>query len=260
LGLEKTGVGRGNGILWHKELSEFIKLKTLVFAAENSSWSIAKMGQFSTCDFIGTRTRFQRFSDSKLFHGWIQYINLSSMVVRSATDSFMQKGERFIFHVSSSHSNARFIADFSGVDGLEMMRTSSLVLQDSTTASLIEVPEANFAFKVVSQLEYQPPTEEVRYMVDGWVVQVHNAAGAETKAFLSDVSETGAGILSPTSYQRGERVVLHVEARDRELELEAEIRYSVRSKIAPDMFKAGLKFNDFGRLEGAVWRNFLKAA
>jgi len=172
----------------------------------------------------------------------------------------MTKGERFIFHVASTHANARFVADFSGVDGLELFRTTSLVLKDASTANIIEVPEANFAFKVVSQLEYQPPSEEMRRMVNGWVVRVHTAAGAESKAFLSDVSDSGAGILSPTSFQRGEQVVLHVDADDKGLELAAEVRYSVRSKIAPDMYKSGLKFSEFGRLEGAVWRNFLKAA
>ncbi len=218
------------------------------------------MGQFSTSDFIGTRTRFQRFSDSKLMHGWISSFTLSHLTVRATTDHYLQKGDRFIFHVSSPHTNARFVADFSAVDGLELFRTMNLQFDGENQANVIEVPEASFQFRVVSQLEYQPPTEEVRQAVGGWVVEVRRENGSFENAFLSDVSETGAGILSPVSYQRGELVSLRLEAQMRSLELNAEVRYSVRSKIAPDMFKSGLKLCEFGRLEGAVWRNFLKAA
>ncbi|MBC8066191.1 MAG: PilZ domain-containing protein, partial [Chlorobia bacterium] len=163
-------------------------------------------------------------------------------------------------HISSSHANARFVADFQTIDGLELVRTMNVRLEDETESSVIDVPEANFAFKVVSQLEYQAPTEEVRHNVGGWVVQVKDPSGESTSAFLSDVSETGAGILSSVSYQRGEILSVRIESMARGLDLEAEVRYSVRSKIAPDMFKTGLKLCEFGRLEGAVWRNFLKAA
>lgn len=218
------------------------------------------MGQFSTNDFVGTRTRFQRFSDSKLMNGWISAFTLSNLTVRATTEHYLQKGDRFIFHVNSPHTNARFVADFLGVDGIELFRTMNLQFDGDNQANLIEVPEASFQFRVVSQLEYQPPTEEVRQAVGGWVVEVSRHDNTTEKAFLSDVSETGAGVLSPVAYQRGEIVRLKLDAQMRSLELSAEIRYSVRSKIAPDMFKSGLKLCEFGRLEGAVWRNFLKAA
>lgn len=217
------------------------------------------MGHYSTSDFVGTRTRYQRFSDSKLFSGWIESFSPNSIVVRTATDSYIKKGDRFIFHVGSVNTNARFVADFQVIDSLELIRTQSILAGDKQ-ANLVDVPEANFAFKLVSQLEYQPTTEEVRHSVGGWMVQVKGPSGVLCSAFLSDVSETGAGILCADSYQRGERVTIYVEAMARCLELEAEVRYSVKSKIAPDMFKTGLKLCDFGRLEGAVWRNFLKAA
>lgn len=218
------------------------------------------MGQFSTCDFVGTRTSFQRFSDSKLFHGWVQGFTLANLVVRTTTDHLLKKGDRFIFHVVAKHTNARFVAEFSAVDGLELIRSMTLPMGNQGTANLVEVPEANYSFKLVSQLEYQPATEEARHMVGGWVVEVRNSEGDRQNAFISDVSDTGAGILSALPYKRGEIVTVKIEGLGRGLELDGEVRYSVRSKIAPDMYKTGLKFNEFGRLEGAVWRNFLRAA
>jgi hypothetical protein len=218
------------------------------------------MGHYSMNDFVGTRTRYQRFSDSKLFHGWVEGFTLTSIVVRTATDSWIKKADRFIFHVGSNHANATFVADFQAIEGLELVRTQSLPVSGDVPASLVEVPEANFSFRLVSQLEYQAPTEEARHNVGGWVVKVKGPSGSFCSAYLSDVSETGAGILCGESYQRGDRITIYVEALDRCLELEAEVRYSVRSKIAPDMIKTGLKLCEFGRLEGAVWRNFLKAA
>ncbi len=218
------------------------------------------MGHFSTSDYIGTRTRFQRFSDSRLFHGWIENFTLGTIVVRCATDNWVKKGDRFIFHVCSQHANARLVADFQGVDSLELIRSMNLSFQGEVNTSVIEVPEANFLFNVMSQLEYLPPTEEVRHMVGGWVVQVWSQRGAEHNAFLSDVSENGAGILCDASFQRGETVTIKIDAMMRSLEMTAEVRYSVKSKLAPDMYKTGLKLHEFGRLEGAVWRNFLKSA
>ena len=193
-------------------------------------------------------------------HGWVSNFTLSQVTVRATTDQYLNKGDRFIFHVSSPHTNARFVADFTSVDGLELLRSMNISLDGESQASVIEVPEASFQFRVVSQLEYQPPTEEARQAVGGWVVEVRRQSGAVENAFLSDVSETGAGILSSIAYQRGEIVSLRLDAQMRSLELNAEVRYSVRSKIAPDMYKSGLKLCEFGRLEGAVWRNFLKAA
>lgn len=218
------------------------------------------MGQFSTCDFIGTRTQFQRFSDSKLFSGWIQNFTLGSLQVHASADYLINKGDRLIFHVVSTHANARLVADFVSVKGLDLIPTSSIHLAGSSAANVVESPAANYCFKVVSQLEYLPPTEEARHMVGGWVVQVASPSGNFANAFLSDVSEAGAGILGPVAYQRGDIVSVHLDAMEKSLDLEAEIRYSVKSKIVPDMYKSGLKFREFGRLEGAVWRNFLKAA
>ncbi len=217
------------------------------------------MGHYSTSDFIGTRTRFQRFSDSKLFHGWVESFTLSAIVVRTSTDSLIKKADRFIFHVGSNHSSARFIADFKCINSLELMRGQSLT-DGGVQASLVEVPEANFSFGLVSQLEYQAPTEEVRHNVSGWVVQVKGADGSLCNAYLSDVSENGAGILCSQPHQRGEHITICVEALPKSLELEAEVRYSVKSKIAPDMYKTGLRLCEFGRLERAIWRNFFKAA
>ncbi len=218
------------------------------------------MGHSSVTDFVGTRTRFQRFSDSKLMNGWINHFSLNNLSVRSSTENYLQRGDRFIFHAASPLANARFIADFVGVDGLELFRSSNIQLNENSQANILEFPEASYSFRLVSQLEYQPPTEEVRLATDGCVAEVIRADGSSQNTFLSDVSESGAGVLGPEPFKRGEIVRLKIDAQMRSLEIEAEIRYSVRSKVAPDMYKSGLKLHGFGRLEGAVWRNFLKAA
>lgn len=219
------------------------------------------MRHFATSDFIGTRARFQRFSDSKLFHGWIESFNLESVVVKAPTDVLIHKADRFIFHVNCTGAAGRFLADFQGMDGFEMMRSFSVPMEKgSPSVSIIDVPEARFMFKLMSQVEFEEPVENFRRMVDGWIVKIEDQAERTYTAYLSDVSDEGAGILSPQVFQRGQVVRVHLEASMRSLTIDAEVRYCVKSRLAPDMFKSGLKLREFGRLEGAIWRNFLKAA
>jgi len=218
------------------------------------------MGHFSTFDFVGTRTRFQRFSDSKLFHGWIENFSPSYLVIRTDDASLFQEGDRYIFHASSKRCGVRFIADFEFMGRSQNWIDAKSLSYDSVRKTFQDVGSSSLTLRVASQLEYQPTNEEARQMVGGLIVTIANSKGNEISAYLSDLSDFGAGILSDSSFDRGEHVTIKVRSHSSVMEYSAEVRYSVKSKIAPGMFRSGLKLSEYGRLEGAVWRNILKAA
>ena len=216
------------------------------------------MGQFSTHGFLGTRARFQRFSDSEVFRGWIDAFTIKLLCVRLSTAN-LNPGERFVFHVANGTCNARFIGDLLAKSETDLKLPPSL-------SSLLptETPEHagayQYHFRVASQFEYLPRSEEARIAMDGGIIEVNSEECGEDRVFLSDISEHGAGILGTSAYSRGAILSLKVSAARRTLELKGEVRYCIRSKIVPDMYKTGLKLDGLDRLEAAEWRNLMRAA
>jgi hypothetical protein len=221
---------------------------------------IATMGHFSTFDFVGTRTRFQRFSDSKLFHGWIENFSPSYLVIRTDDAASFHEGDRYIFHASSRRCGVRFVADFEFLGRSQHWIDAKSLTYDSVRKTFQDVGAASLTLRVASQLEYQPTDEDSRQMVGGLIVTIADSQGKEVSAYLSDLSDFGAGVLSDSLFNRGENVTIKVRSHSSVMEYPAEVRYSVKSKIAPGMFRSGLKLAEYGRLESAVWRNILKAA
>lgn len=213
------------------------------------------MGELSSGEMIGTRVRFQRFSDSKIFHGWFQGFTTESFLVHAQVTTPLVIGDRFFFQVAAMDSDVRFIGDFLTVGPSDKARNLG-----DRLPSEIEEDERELQFKLTGQIQFRPLTEEPRRRVGDRIVTIAEGSGAEVPALLSDVSPSGAGILCGKQFQKGQIIRLHLESLQRQSSFEAEVRYCVRSRGVPDMFKAGLKFREFGRVEEALWKSMLRQA
>lgn len=213
------------------------------------------MGELSSGEMIGTRVRFQRFSDSKIFNGWFQGFSSESFLIHAQVTAPLVIGDRFFFQVAAMDSDVRFIGDFLTVGPADKAQNLG-----DRLPSEIEEDERELQFKLTGQIQYRPLTEEPRRRVGDRIVTVSDESRVESPALLSDVSPSGAGILGNRQFQKGQIIWLHLETMQRQTSFKAEVRYSVPSKSVPDMYKSGLKFHDFGRLEEALWKSMLRAA
>ena len=193
------------------------------------------MGQFATGDFVGTEVKAQRWFDSKSLGGKIERLTLGVLVVTHDPERWMQRGDRFIFHLEGKRTRARLIAHY-----------------DRFEAG----PPARHYYRVISHLEYQPPRLEPRHPVDGGLVEIEMEEMRST-AFVADVSESGLGILCDRQFPRGAEVfVCGMDGGA----VEAEVRYSVKSSLAPAMYRTGLKMREARWKENSLWTSFLRAA
>src|SRR5258707_14302531 len=78
-----------------------------------ASQAITKLMRTSTqTKLIGTRCRFQRISDSKVFGGWLDDFHNMNVMVRGEFGGALRVGDRVLFTLSSGHAGAAFFGQF----------------------------------------------------------------------------------------------------------------------------------------------------
>ena len=61
------------------------------------------MSRINTRDFVGTRARFQRLRDARLFNGWIENFFGSKVEVTTSTEFPVEIGDEFRFEGFGHH-------------------------------------------------------------------------------------------------------------------------------------------------------------
>lgn len=203
-------------------------------------------------EFVNTRARFQRLSDSKFFTGWVEDFGFPSLALRCAPEAELAVGDKFLFELYGEKANCIFIGTLEVVDGLDALKQVSVAEQSA-------IPEITFEFRILSEYRYIQPKESVRKAVQSLTATITRAKG-EFEVAVSDVSSTGAGILTSEKFDVGELVQLRVTAMMRTITLQCQVRYSRADRRLAGMYRSGLQFENMNRVDVVSWTKVMDAA
>lgn len=203
-------------------------------------------------EFAGTRTRFQRLSDYRLFHGWIQDFFGDRLVISSSPDVVLVTGQEFSFEAYGPSSVAMFTArlefgtDF-GVIQADMSADDRAVRQRILAAADIE-----FDFVVTSDVKFLAQSEEVRVASRAAQVEcrLHEFCVSGT---LLNSSANGMGLITTYQLEVGDVYEVTVATHIGTVTCQCQCRYSRPDKHVDSMWRSGMKIVDIDRIARARW-------
>jgi hypothetical protein len=182
--------------------------------------------------FINTRARFQRLTDAKLFSGWVRHFGKNTLVVSLTRDGVVKAGDIFIFQVFGPGSVAMFEA----------------------TVSLAKGQEITLA--ITNDVRLIRSSEEMRVLVEGMTGTLLYEL-REHEIMFVDVSDKGAGVLSPRSIPKDATVELHIDTSQGKVICTGEIRYCKLEPKIPGQYRIGMRLTPQNRIDIARWQKLM---
>lgn len=176
----------------------------------------------------GTRVRFQRLSDAKLFAGWVSGISEHHISIRSSGPTPVSPGDRFMVEVFGHGRNLQFEA------------TLASALEEA-----LELEVAGAMRETVSQ-------EPVRVAVADLPCTL-TWPGGQTNAEVVDISLAGLGLNSREEVPRGTKVGLEVRLPAGTVQCDGEIRYCRADKERGSSYRLGVLITYIDRINRARW-------
>lgn len=206
---------------------------------------------------IGSRTRFQRFEDARIFSGWIIGINQQQVRVRLDFHPSIAVGQQFRFHVFGGPADSTFEAVLAEFDDTEVTR--NLVFQQVDGKEQVAVGELAATFAIHSSLRFSPGTEARRVEAGNFdVVVLHEES--EMEAVPLDKSMHGLGLLLRQELPRGAQVRVKMRVGLLEFEVDAKVNSCRNSGVSDQPFRVGFVFVNPDRIFTGRWSTMLEAA
>jgi hypothetical protein len=212
------------------------------------------MGRVPYSEFIGSRVRFQRINDQRVFAGWIKALKSDSAHFLTEEPIPVESNERFLCQVQGPSADAYFIAAATGMP----VGTSSYV-HGSTALKRVNMPALDYQFEIVTQVQFRDSQQHARKSIGAMVASYVNSDGHDSEVLVTDASGGGMGVIGWEEMKRGDTIEVEIQAGPESLCFHCEVRHCrVEPKII-GAYRLGLKFQNAERIALASWRKFISA-
>lgn len=215
------------------------------------------MSRINTRDFVGTRARFQRLRDARLFNGWIENFFGNKVEVTTSTEFPVEIGDEFRFEGFGHHISVVFNAKLEAVHQVDLGDLSALQAIEGSNARILEARTSTLSLVVTNQARYAASSETVRVKVQDLYTKVNWQMFAED-GFVTDVSPMGVGLLLREKISVGEPVDVQIQTNLGLVKATGSVRHCRPERDRPGYNRLGVMFTDLGRLERPKWERFLK--
>ncbi len=202
------------------------------FAAPRCALSRARRLTVSLSRFKKSRARLQRFSDAKIFRGWIETLNQGTACVEFADKSSLAAGDQF--HVEA-HGPGK-IATF--------------------TARVALVSDSSVILEIEGPVRFAEPTEDSRFRIDGLTAKI----GVQDRRFdaeVLDVSAKGIGLSTSAPFGKGDPVAIELATRFGAIQGAGEVRYCRALEAGALRFRIGVLWVEMSRVDQGRWMRIL---
>jgi hypothetical protein len=214
------------------------------------------MSKISAQDFVGTRARFQRLSDAKLFAGWIEDFFGNNVVISTNTNHSVQIGDEFRFEGFGNHIAVVFVARLEAVGKLDLAKESVVTAVEGTNARIVEAKRVRLELQVSSPVRFSASKENLRMLVSD-VFTVLNEGERQIEAVVIDVAKQGIGLVSKSNVKPKEYVSVRMETRLGAIEAKGNVRYCTIDKDRVGFYRIGIMFTDMDRVNRPRWDRFI---
>ncbi len=214
------------------------------------------MSRITPEDFVGTRCRFQRLRDAKIFNGWINNYFGNAVEVATLTDAPVEVGDEFRIEGYGNHISIVFNAVLKDVGSLDL-KTSTFLKNTDGSSGHIEAKQVAFILEVSSVVRFSSSIEPIRLRVQNLESELIIGERVQ-KGFAVDISNSGAAIIIAKEVQKETACKLILETRQGKIAVLGTVRYCRKDASRPNQYRVGIMFLDFGRIERQRWERLLK--
>jgi PilZ domain-containing protein len=190
---------------------------------------------------LNSRALLQRVTDAHFYTGWVRSYNEEELQVQLPRGSELEPGEKFVIEVYGDETHA-------------MLHCRLGVMTEGLAVFTLEDPPRYLAQK-----------EPVRKKVDdiSGTLTILKVPGEQEQpdtvidVVVIDISQDGAGIISPLRVTRGSTIKLLVRTAAGPITRNGEVRYCKPEPQHRETYRVGVLLKDMGRLESARWARLL---
>lgn len=216
------------------------------------------MSRISPHDFVGTRARFQRLRDAKLFTGWIEDFKDNIVTISTNTNHAVQIGDEFRFEGFGPQVAVVFNAKLESIGELDLATQGLITTVEGTNARIVEAKRVKLELFVSSPVRFSASTENLRMQADN-TSTVLSFPGGQVAGFTIDIAKQGIGFICQKPLKAQQLVHVRIETKIGPIDAEGCVRYCVPDKDRVGMLRVGVMFTDMDRVNKPRWDRFLSA-
>ncbi|ARU39894.1 hypothetical protein CCB80_01580 [Armatimonadetes bacterium Uphvl-Ar1] len=210
------------------------------------------MATISAASFVGTRTRFQRLRDAKIFSGWIESCDGDLITLSTNTQAAIQIGDVFRIegygHKVSMIVNAQILR----VGQLDLMSDGIVAGISGTKSSVIEAKRVTFQMRMSGPSRFSSSNENVRIKTPLLPVMVKSSQG-EIQGFSLDVSMQGIGFTTAAVLVADEDIEAAIQTKYGMLSFRGNVRYCTSDRDRDGMYRCGIHLDPLDRTVSPKW-------
>lgn len=215
------------------------------------------MGRIAVDDFIGTRTRFQRVGDAKVFAGWLEEFAGNDVCVCAYNSDPVNIDEEFLFSAQGKGYKACFFGKLRRVQPLELSSEGLIIPIKGSKALLVESSKVRLAVAINSNVLFRGSNEGVRILYPDVPVSLAKD-NAVLQTTTCNVSENGMCLLGDRLLGEGEVFDAAVSMPDALIALRVECRYSQPEPDRPGVFRSGFRIESAERINRSRWNKLIE--
>jgi len=213
------------------------------------------MSKITIDNFVGTRTRFQRLRDAKIFSGWIESYFGSRLELSTNTNHAVQIGDEFRIegygHKVSMVVSARLVE----IAQLDLLAEGMVTAVAGTNSRIVEAKRVLLRLEVTSPVRFSGSTENVRIKTKSIPVLLEQ--GKEFQGFCLDVGAQGFSFTTTEPVAVNEEIRAQLQTNQGVIRCSGNVRYCRLDRDREGMNRCGVHLNPFDRTTGPKWEAFI---
>ncbi|MFM9873027.1 MAG: PilZ domain-containing protein [Fimbriimonadaceae bacterium] len=214
------------------------------------------MSKITIDNFVGTRTRFQRLRDAKIFSGWIEAYNGSMLDLSTNSNHTMNIGEEFRVEGYGHKISMVVNAKLSEIGKLDLVKEGKLPSVEGTNARTIEAKRDLFRMEVLGSVRFASSSENVRIKTPAIPLLVKQGSN-ELQGFSLDVSQQGIAFTTSGTLVVNEQVDAQIQTSRGVIVCSGTVRYCLPDKDRVGMCRCALHLDPFDRISAPKWEAFM---
>ncbi len=214
------------------------------------------MTKISINSFVGTRTRFQRLRDAKLFSGWIESYSGAFVELSTSTNFAVQIGDEFRIegygHKIAMSANAKLVE----IGKLDLQKEGMVMAVAGTSSVIVEAKRVLLRLEMSSPARFSASIENLRVKTPSIPI-LFDQQGNEFQGFCLDVGQQGLGFTTTESPKVNQEIQARLQTGQGVIHCTGNVRYCLPDNDRPGMRRCGVHLNPFDRTTGPKWERFI---
>jgi hypothetical protein len=196
-----------------------------------------------------TRTTFQRFSDARLFRGWVTELSETELRVRAELPGEVQRGDWFRFTIFGYERDVHLSA---------MLR--QIELEEVLGHRLEDIPgEKEFLFELGGEIVSTPSSGSARWASGAIAATIRTTPDEEPRqGVLVDAGVYGLALQCLDELAYGSLVSVDLASHAGWIELDGEVRYCRAESTSPMVFRIGIRIAPPSRIAQSRYMQLLE--